>query len=152
MPKFSKKSTSQLATCDRDIQTIFQEVVKVRDCTIVEGHRTAERQAEHWAKGRKLRPGSDRKQRSSWKKVGPVVTFKDGYEKKSRHQTYPSVAVDVVPYPEMWGSEEAFAELRGVVKAVQYRLLQEGKISKTIANGNDLWKGFDKPHWEYADV
>lgn len=148
MPKFSQKSMSQLATCHRDIQTIFQEVVKVRDCTVVEGHRTAARQAEHWAKGRTLRPGADPKQRESWERVGEVVTHKDGYEKKSRHQTMPSVAVDVVPYPEAWSSPEAFAELRGVVKAVQYRLLMEGKIKETIANGHDLWNGFDKPHWQ----
>jgi hypothetical protein len=77
-----------------------------------------------------------------------VVTTKDGYEKLSRHQGQPmSGAVDVVPYPEMWKSKEAFHELSGVIKATQARLFAEGKITTLLDWGQDLW-GWDMPHWQ----
>lgn len=150
MPKFGQTSASRLATCERDIQTIFMEVVKHFDCSIIEGNRTAERQNEHWAKGRKLN-GKDPKKRDNWiiTDKWAIVTYKDGYEQKSKHQSHPSVAVDVVPYPSMWKDKNKLIELRGVVKYCQEKLLSEGKIEKLLDNGGDLWKGFDIPHYQF---
>lgn len=150
MPRHSKVGISRLATSHRDIQTIMMEVVKVRDCTVVECQRTAERQHEHWQKGRKLIKGSDPKRRNNWHVInkGEVVTYKDGYEKKSRHQGEPrSKAIDVVPYPEMWGDPKAFKELSGVIKAVQDVLYEDGLIMNKLEWGFDLW-GWDAPHWQ----
>ena len=133
MPKFGTRSMSSLSSCERDIQTIFQEVVKFMDCSIVEGHRTAERQHEHWQKGRALvRPDRDPKKRTSWKVVDKksIVTSKDGYEKLSRHQKHPSSAVDVVPYPSMWSDMVQMHKLAGAIDLVQNKLLAEGKIEK----------------------
>lgn len=150
MAKFSTKSFSKLSSCTRDIQTILQEVVKYRDCTIVEGHREAEAQHDHWKKGRKLKRPSDIKIADNWEIINKskVVTYKDGYTKLSKHQKYPSIAIDVVPYPEMWNSKEAFHEFRGVVKYVQDRLFKEGRIDHKLSNGFDLWDGWDLPHWQ----
>ena len=139
MPQFGQTSTSRLATCERDIQTIFMEVVKHFDCTVVEGHRSSERQNEHWQKGREKDIIVDKSK---------VVTYKDGYIDKSIHQSHPSAAIDVVPYPSMWKDENKLIELRGIVKYVQAKLLSEGKIEKTLDNGADLWGGFDKPHYQ----
>lgn len=139
MPQFGQKSASRLATCERDIQKIFMEVVKHFDCSIIEGHRTAERQNEHWQKGR---------ENDVIVNKGKVVTYKDGYNEKSKHQSHPSVAVDVVPYPSMWKDKNKLIELRGVVKYCQEKLLSEGKIEKTLDNGGDLWKGWDLPHYQ----
>lgn len=154
MPKYGQNSMTQLNTLKQDIQTIMHEVIKVRDCSIVEGQRTAERQHEHWQKGRQLiKQDADPKVRANWKVVdqSKVVTTKDGYEKKSIHQEQPkSGAVDVIPWPEKWSSKIAFAELRGVIKAVQARLLAEGRITTTLQNGYDLWDGWDEPHWQEA--
>ena len=150
MATFGMTSGSNLSTCERDIQTIFREVIKYMDCSIVEGHRTAERQHHHWKKGRKHTGGNEKK-RNNWvtEDSKKIVTTKDGYEELSRHQIGPvSSAVDVVPYPEMWSSDEKFFELAGVVKATQARLLAEGKITTTLDWGADLWNGFDKPHWQ----
>ena len=149
MAKFGNKSMSQLVTTDQDIQTIMMEVIKWRDFSVIEGQRTAERQNHHWSKGRKL--NGDPRKRADWEVIDSklIVTTKDGYEKKSRHQGQPkSNAIDVVPYPEMWGNDQAFYELAGVIKATQERLLQEGKITKLLDWGADLWNGFDKPHWQ----
>ena len=131
-----------LSTCTRDIQTIFMEVVKNYDCSVIEGHRTAERQNEHWQKGRKDGVIVEKSK---------VVTYKDGYENKSKHQSHPSIAIDVVPYPELWSDKDKLIELKGVVKYVQAKLLSEGKITKTLDNGGDLWSGFDLPHWQISN-
>ena len=141
---------TQLASCTRDIQTIFMEVIKHVDCSIIEGHRTAARQHEHWAKGRLLKTDADAKVRANWENTSPKdqVTTKDGYEKVSRHQGLPSTAVDVVPYPTLWSDKDKMIELRGVVKWVQLRLLAEGKIDAQVDNGADLWNGFDLPHYQ----
>lgn len=139
MPQFGQKSASNLATCERDIQTIMMEVVKHFDCSIIEGHRSAETQNSHWQKGRENDIIVDKSK---------VVTYKDGYDKKSKHQGYPSEAVDVVPYPSMWKDKNKLIELRGVVKYCQAKLLSEGKIEKTLDNGGDLWDGWDLPHYE----
>ena len=37
MPKFSARSTERLETCDERLVTIFNEVVKHFECTILEG-------------------------------------------------------------------------------------------------------------------
>ena len=55
MPKFGKRSKENLETCSKDIQTIFNEVVKYFDCSVVAGKRTAEQQHELWKKGRELK-------------------------------------------------------------------------------------------------
>ena len=39
MNKFSAISKERLATCDERIQTVFQQVIKYFDCSIIEGHR-----------------------------------------------------------------------------------------------------------------
>ena len=143
---------TQISTLDRDIQTILNEAIKYQDFSVIEGQRTAERQHHHWKKGRRHVGGSE-KERNNWKIEDDtkIVTMKDGYEKKSIHQTQPkSGAVDIVPYPEMWSSKAKFNELAGVIKATQLRLLAEGKIQNTLDWGSDLWNGFDKPHWQLA--
>ena len=146
---------SQLATCTRDVQTIFMEVVKWMDISIIEGGRTAERQHHHWCKGRELKhEGANYKERDSWviSNNAKVITHKDGYQQKSRHQQHPSVAVDVVPYPTMWADENKLIELNVVVKFVHAMLLADGRIETTLDNGGDLWSGFDRPHYQLKDL
>ena len=58
MPKFSNRSAERLATCHADLQRLFNEVIKKYDCTILEGHRSNERQEELYRQGKsKLRAG-----------------------------------------------------------------------------------------------
>lgn len=158
MPKFGQTSETRLTTCHRDIQTIMREVVKDFDIMIVEGQRTAERQHEHWQKGRQLiqLPNvMDTKDPNNWEIVdkAKVVTYKDGFVKKSIHQSEPkSKAVDVVPWPTTWSDQDKLDELRAKVKDVQERLLSEGRIENKLENGYDLWDGFDKPHWQLENA
>ena len=76
MPSYSKASASKLATCHPDIQKVFNEVVKYFDNTILVGHRTKEEQDK---------AVREHKSQTPW----PT----------SKHNSTPSHAVDVAPYP-----------------------------------------------------
>ena len=74
MAKFGKKSREQLSTCEKDLQMLFNEVVRTFDCTVTQGHRTVEEQEKLYKEGK------------------TKVKF-------GRHNHKPSIAVDVTPYP-----------------------------------------------------
>ena len=130
MYKFSNTSKENLSTVHPDLQTLFQEVIKHRDCAIVSGKRTKEEQAELYKKGRST--------------SGEIVTYRDGVFKKSKHQS--GNAVDVVPYPEKW-NEEAIRDFGNYVKGIAIMLKAYGAIDKDIQWGGD-WERSDKPHWQ----
>lgn len=81
MPAFSERSMARLETCEPALQCVFLAVVRTYDCTVLEGHRSAERQAALLVEGRT--------------KVG-----------RSQHNHAPSRAVDVAPWPipKDWGT------------------------------------------------
>lgn len=102
MPNFSQKSTDRLNTCSYDFVVIFNEVVKYYDCSILEGHR------------------GEQRQNSLFSDKATQVKWPDG-----KHNSYPSKAVDVVPYPipENWGEDHwkdrvHFYNLAAIVKFV----------------------------------
>lgn len=130
MYEYSKQSRERLLTVHQDLQTLFLEVIKHRDCTIVSGLRSQEEQQDLYAKGRT--------------KPGDIVTYKDGVNRRSKHQT--GLAIDVVPYPEMW-DEEALRDFGNFVKGIAVILKRYGAINKDINWGGD-WKWKDMPHWE----
>jgi peptidoglycan L-alanyl-D-glutamate endopeptidase CwlK len=98
MPYFSFNSASRLATCDKRLQDILNEVIKYYDCTIIFGHRSKADQDKAYSEGRS-------------KKKWP----------NSKHNTYPSTAVDVAPWPipKEWGKDwkerVKFYELKGII-------------------------------------
>jgi len=97
--RFSRTSLERLESCDVRLQELFHEVLKIRDITIIEGHRSPERQEELFAAGKsKLRGG------------------------QSKHNASPSKAVDVAPYPIDWDDVHQFVYLAGIVEAVAWRL------------------------------
>ncbi len=92
MPRFSTKSKNRLHSCDERLQKIFKEVVKGFDCTIIEGHRGKE------------------KQNAAYKKGNSKLKFPDG-----NHNSLPSTAVDVIPYPIDWEDRERMSYFAGYV-------------------------------------
>ena len=94
MPNFSDKSLAKLATSDPRLQRVFQEVVRNFDCTILEGHRNRERQNQMVEEGKSQ------------------VRWPDG-----KHNTVPSMAVDVCPYPIVWDDRERQTLFAGFVLA-----------------------------------
>ena len=94
MPAFSEKSISKLSTCHPLLQRVFHEVVREFDCTILEGHRDKDRQNQMVADGKSQ------------------VQWPDG-----KHNTVPSLAVDVTPYPIKWDDRERQTLFAGYVLA-----------------------------------
>ena len=99
MPKFGKKSKLQLLSCDYRLQDVLKEVIKVVDCSVLEGHRNEERQNKLFKEGK------------------TKVTYPKG-----RHNAKPSRAVDVVPYPVDWKDRERFHLFAGFVIGVAHRM------------------------------
>ena len=90
MPRFSKESLDKLSSCDWRLIRVFNEVIQHVDCTILEGHRTPERQAKLVAEGKSK-------------------------TLNSKHLSDPSMAVDVAPFPIDWDDEERFILFAGFV-------------------------------------
>jgi len=95
MPKFGKKSKERLGTCNEKLQEVFNEVIKHVDCSVLEGHRSGERQDKLFAEGK------------------TKVKYPNG-----RHNANPSNAVDVAPYPIDWDDTERFIYFGGFVKGI----------------------------------
>ena len=95
MPKFSERSTDKLLSCEADLIRLFNEVVKHHDCTVTCGFRSQLEQAEAYRNGTSQ------------------LRFPD-----SKHNTYPSSAVDVVPYPIDWNDLDRFLVFIGFVRGV----------------------------------
>ena len=95
MYKYSKWSTGRLASAHPDLQHLFNEVIKVIDCTVVYGHRTEAEQEE---------------------------MVRKGYSKlkypNSNHNKVPSLAVDAIPYPIDWNDRERFVYFDCIVKGI----------------------------------
>ena len=92
MASFGKKSKENLSTCHSDLQKVFYEVVKTFDCSVLEGHRDERRQNKLFEEGK------------------TKVKFPNG-----RHNSNPSNAVDVTPYPVNWEDRERQTLFAGFV-------------------------------------
>ena len=114
MPQYSKTSLGKLEACHDDLQTIFNEVVKYFDNSIICGHRTEEKQN---------------------------AAYKKGYSKlkypKSKHNKLPSMAVDAIPFPISWDDHDRMRYFAGVVKGIAWMLRERGEISHDIRWGGD---------------
>lgn len=104
MPQFSAASKSKLATCHPDLQRLFNEVIKYRDCTIICGYRGEEEQNEAYRTGKSQ------------------LRFPH-----SMHNLEPSPAVDVMPYfdtePHIrWNDIESTYEFIGFVKGIAFTM------------------------------
>ena len=92
MYKFGRKSRERLSTCDDKLQKVFNEVIKYVDCSVLEGHRDERKQEQYFQEGK------------------TKVRYPMG-----RHNSKPSRAVDVVPYPVDWNDRERFHLFSGFV-------------------------------------
>ncbi len=114
MPKFSASSFTKLSTCHPDLQTLFYEVIKYFDCTIIEGYRNQEDQHTAFIKG---------KSQLDWP--------------NSKHNYQPAMAIDAAPYPLDWGNTQRFYWFAGYVMGIAQKLKDEGKMTHSIRYGGD---------------
>lgn len=80
MPSFGSESSQQLATADKQLLLVFNEVIKHWDCKVLEGKRSEEQQRKNVQKG-----------------VSKTMNSKHVYPLGK-----PSRAVDVAPWPLKW--------------------------------------------------
>ena len=100
MPKFSPNSKQKLLTCHYDLQRLFNNVIKHRDCTVIFGHRGENEQNEAYRTGNSL---------LAWP--------------HSTHNKVPSLGIDVMPYYDIephirWEDTMAVYEFSGFVKGI----------------------------------
>jgi len=130
MPRFGKKSKEQLATCDERLIKIFNEVIKTVDCSVLEGHRSEDRQNALYEEGK------------------TKVKYPQG-----RHNKFPSRAADVVPYPIDWDDRERFHLFAGFVLGIANQM---GIKLRWGGDWNINWfvddnKFDDFPHFELIE-
>ena len=94
-PRFSKRSCERLETCDDRLQALCHEGIKRFDFSVIEGHRSNDRQAQLQSEG--------------LSKLGPGL---------SKHNRSPSFAVDIAPYPIDWNDAERFRFLGGLMVGI----------------------------------
>ena len=117
MPNFSQASKDKLATCHKDLQTIFNEVIKYFDCTILVGYRGEVEQNKAFEEGKSK------------------LKFPFG-----EHNKMPSCAVDVAPFPINWEDKDRFYYFAGFVMGIAAELKEQGIISIGLTYGGD-WDG-----------
>jgi len=126
MPSFSTNSIRRLDTCHPDLKIIFEQVVRLYDCSILEGHRSAARQEELY---------QDQKTQVRYP--------------NSKHNSEPSMACDVAPYPVNWSTAGKtigrYYYLAALVEALSKVLYAQNVITHHVRWGGDwdMDKDFD---------
>ena len=130
MAKFGKTSKQRLSTCHEDLQKVFNEVIKHVDCSILEGHRSGERQDKLFEEGK------------------TKVRYPNG-----RHNADPSRAVDVVPYPVDWNDRERFhlfaGFVLGIARSMNIKLRWGGDWNMNFEVDDNKFDDF--PHFELRE-
>ena len=127
MPTFGARSLKQLQTCDPKIQEVLNEAIKHYDFSILEGHRTEEKQKEYFESG------------------ASKVSFP-----YSKHNSFPSLAVDIVPYPIDWDDRERFhlfaGFVLGIAQSMEINIRWGGDWNKNFEVDDNNFDDF--PHFE----
>ena len=128
MARFGKRSQERLQTLRPEMVEVLKEVIKVYDFSVLETTRDKETQDRY---------------------------FKEGKSKlkfpKSKHNRYPSDAVDIAPYPIEWHDLNRFFYLAGLIISTGYSMginIRWG--GDWNSNGDFTDQTFnDLPHFEY---
>ncbi len=137
MYQFGRTSKICLAGVHPDLQAVVKKAMEwnVVDFSVIEGHRSIERQLMLYREGRS--------------KI-------DGINKKGKHNHMPSLAVDIMPYPRVvnginvWKDERRFTILAGLMYAAAAELgfkIRWGGDWDSDGNANDQ-SFHDLPHFE----
>lgn len=114
MPKFSRSSQDKLLDADPNLQILFNYVIRYFDCKVICSVRNKEDQNIAFAEG------------------ASTVQYPH-----SKHNSSPSKAVDVVPWPIEWGNVNRMRYFIGFVKGVAQMLKEYGTMDKEIVTGMD---------------
>lgn len=130
MPRFGTRSRLVLSQCDPRLVTVAELVVRDFDCSAIEGYRDQQKQDQYFARGlSKVKwPGSC-------------------------HNTRPSRAIHLVPYPIDWNDRDRFHYFAGFVLATA---LREGIVLRWGGDWDRDWQTRDNTfddlaHFELID-
>jgi len=130
MPKFSKRSEERLSTCHKKLQKVLNFAIKYYDFTVLEGHRNKEDQDEYYRLGKSK------------------LQYPDG-----KHNSLPSKAVDLAPWPIDWEDHERFSMLAnriiGMGLAMGIKIRWGGDWNNNLSSKDQ--KFFDLVHLELVD-
>lgn len=98
-PVFSDTSRQKLATCHEDLVSVCEWAIECYDFAVIEGHRGKEKQNRMVEEG---------KSHLAWP--------------ESEHNSEPSRAVDIAPWPIAWSQRDRFYALAGVMHAASRSL------------------------------
>ena len=126
MPKFGRKSREHLETCHSDLQILFNTVIEEVDCSVTCGYRNKEDQDKAVASGNS-------------KAVYP----------EGKHNSNPSTAIDVYPYPIDFNDLPRFYYFAGWVLAKAEILRNVGEIANKIKWGGN-WRGLNNGKIDFS--
>jgi len=125
MSTVDERNEEKLNSLDLELKKVLIVVMKKTIVAIIETHRTPQKQLRYFC--------DSRINNEFWK------TDKDGYNKKSKHNYYPSLAFDVVPFPTYYKSIAEFEKLNKIIVEVAKKL-----------DVNLRWGGRLENHLDYA--
>lgn len=128
MPRFGRSSEHHLRTTHPDLQRVLRAVVLEIDCKVLEGHRGEVRQNQYY---RKVING---KRRSK-------VKWPNG-----QHNSYPSKAADVAPWPIDWNDTKRFYFFAG------YVICKAASMGVTLRWGGDWDRDYDFGDQDFMDL
>ena len=128
--RFGETSSANLYTCHPDLQRLLQKAIEVIDFSVICGHRNEVEQTAAVNAGRSK------------------VRFPH-----SRHNSLPSMAVDITPYPVDWGNVSRFAHLQGVIRGIAHAEGINIRLGGDWDMDGDITdqKFVDWPHIELVD-
>ena len=132
VPTFSNTSKDRLDSCHDDLSLICRETIKRyphHDFSIICGHRTKGAQEEA------CRIGASK------------VHWPD-----SKHNSEPSMAVDIAPYPIDWNNAKAFNRLSDCILETARQLLAEGRVTHRLRWGGDWDMDGDTTDQRFNDL
>ena len=134
--KWSNRSERHLASCDTRLRDLMNEVLThwPYDMTVIEGHRSDEKQREMFETGRsKLGPG------------------------ESKHNLLPSEAVDVAPLTNGkidWNNRELWLQFAGFIRGIaatrNLEIRWGGDWDSDFNSAEHQF--FDAPHFEIVET
>lgn len=119
MPSFSKRSRDNLKTCHPLLQDVCNEAIKYIDFAVICGHRGKEAQEKAFREGNS---------KARWG--------------ESKHNSDPSLAVDLFPYPYDWDDRESFRVLADCIMGIAERQ------GINLVWGGNFRSISDMPHFE----
>lgn len=130
--RFGRTSQARLDTCHPKLQEILNEAIKHVDFSVLCGHRTEEDQM------------------AAYNAVPQVSKVK---WPNSKHNSLPSRAVDIAPYPIDWNDIKRFAHLGGLIRGIAAAKGIKIRVGFDWDMDGDITdhKFMDWPHIELAD-